>query len=133
MQPVILGLAIVIGGAHANVGAAAHESPSAGVAPAHMLRQASMTMPRSPALTPVRPERSFAREQQRPATFRPQHVKSPKLRAGVAGAAMGLLAGAVLGYVVTTRSDCDDCGLSGLVLGAPIGSVVGAVVAVRLK
>ena len=122
MQTVILGLAIMIGGAHANG------------APAHILRQASMTMPRSsPALMPIRPERPFAREQQRPATFRPQHVKSPKLRAGVAGAAMGLLAGAVLGYVVTTRSDCDDCGLSGLALGAPIGSVLGAVVAVRMK
>jgi uncharacterized membrane protein len=46
---------------------------------------------------------------------------------------MGLFAGAALGYVVTTRSDCDDCGLLGPVVGAPIGSVAGAVVAVQLK
>jgi hypothetical protein len=60
--------------------------------------------------------------------FRPQHVKSPRLRSAVAGAGVGLLAGAAIGFLAMNRDGCDTCGLGGIAVGMPIGSVIGTVI-----
>jgi hypothetical protein len=62
--------------------------------------------------------------------FRPTHVRNRTLKRAVAGAAIGMLAGGAIGYVVRDREGCDMCGFSGVVYGAVIGLGAGAAVGV---
>src|SRR5258706_8533241 len=48
--------------------------------------------------------------------------------AGTAGAAGGLVAGALLGAAVANVNGCPgECGLRGMLIGAPIGAVAGGI------
>ncbi|HEY7502151.1 MAG TPA: hypothetical protein VH740_26765 [Vicinamibacterales bacterium] len=127
MDALIAGLALVVSAAGATAPAPDTHSPAAIVAP-QSIRQAMQA-------TELRPDPDAAMFQRLPGnilglphttTFRPRHVKNPRMRATIAGAGLGMLAGAVIGYVVTNRSNCDMCGFAGLTFGVPIGGVAGS-------
>ena len=130
MHALFLGLAIAIGPGYPDAAWIAQHRP-----PGPLLSEISRYATLSEA-TPaqfMRLDRLQDMRQQASPTFRPRHVKSAKLRAAIAGAAIGFFGGAALGYAMTNRSGCDMCGLQGLVYGAPVGAVAGAIAGVHLK
>jgi uncharacterized protein YcfJ len=98
--------------------------------PANSLSTAS----RNPALlrtiVVATPAGRFGRTPGLGAQFRPNHVKNRRLERAVAGAALGMLAGGAIGYVVRNREGCDMCGFSGVMYGGAIGLGAGAAVGV---
>ncbi len=136
MSALVLGLAIAAGAAVSNQPASQHPGGTPGNVATAAIRQSVVTTEIPAGFRPAnRTARAsaFEVESPRPVTFRPRHVKSQTLRAAVAGAAVGLFAGAAMGYVVTNKSYCDTCGLAGLVYGAPIGGVLGGIIAVKWR
>jgi len=132
VDALFLGLAIMAGSACSSTPTIAQERSAAALEMTPVFRQA-VASHASVLSQPVWRQHTLVPEPLRQPTFRPRHVKSPTLRAAVAGAAMGLFAGAAIGYVMTNRSGCDTCALQGLFLGAPIGSGVGAVLGMHWK
>jgi hypothetical protein len=132
MDALIVGLAIVVNTAAANP-SAADTRAVAGLTTPQTIRQAveRNDIPLDSGLT-AGFQKPGILGQPHTTKFRPRHLKSAKLQAAVAGAGLGLLAGAVIGYGVTTRAGCDMCGLQGLTIGAPIGGAVLSLLAVKL-
>jgi hypothetical protein len=51
-----------------------------------------------------------------------------RIAAGLAGAVVGVFAGAAIGEAMDSPCDCDSPGLAGALIGVPIGATLGAII-----
>ena len=127
MNALILGFVIVVG----HAGSAA--PPATGGC---HLSPASFSLARAVQAYPVEvlSERSGSAPAFAPTqAFRRPVRTNPKFEAAVVGAAIGLVAGGVAGYLVANSDDCDTCALRGISIGAPIGATIGAIMGFRSR